>query len=308
MSEYQFYEFLAIDKPLSEKDKKEIGRWSSRTNPTNTGAIFIYNYSDFQKNEIEVVEKYFDAMFYISNWGTTQLVFKLPNNLIDINKLKQYCIADAVYLIEKPDFSTLNICISDEEGRAGWIDGEGHLASLVTLRNDILSGDYRCLYLIWLKVNTEMVLNDWEDIDLKINEPQVPNNLNSLSGALLDFVDVFEIDEDAIAVAAQNSNSGSLGNIDEYSNYVTKLTNKEKDELLLRLLKNEPLLNIKLKNRLKNFSKENQIQNFEKRRTIGKIVHSITEANERRKIQEKRKREKKRLAKLQKSRNYKTEL
>ncbi|GEM_PF-4001322 len=36
MSEYQFYEFKAIDKPLSESDKREIGSWSSRTNPTNT--------------------------------------------------------------------------------------------------------------------------------------------------------------------------------------------------------------------------------------------------------------------------------
>jgi len=43
MSEYQFYEFKAIDKPLSESDKKEIGSWSSRTNPT------------LRKNEVVII-------------------------------------------------------------------------------------------------------------------------------------------------------------------------------------------------------------------------------------------------------------
>ena len=130
MSEYQFYEFKAIDKPLSEKDKNEIGNWSSRTNPSNTGATFIYSYGSFPKDEIKVVEKYFDAMFYIANWGTTQLVFKLPNNLIDIRQIKQYCIMEGFDVIEKPDSTLLDICISDDEGGGKWIEGEGWLSTL----------------------------------------------------------------------------------------------------------------------------------------------------------------------------------
>ena len=107
MSEYQFYEFKAIDSPLSKKEKSEIGKWSSRTNPSNTGAIFTYSYSDFPKDEIEVVERYFDAMFYVSNWGTTQLIFKLPNSLIEVKQLKQYC-SEGLDIIEYDDFILVN--------------------------------------------------------------------------------------------------------------------------------------------------------------------------------------------------------
>ena len=300
MSEYQFYEFKAIDKPLSQKDKNEIGSWSSRANPSNTGVVFTYSYGDFPKNGIKVVEKYFDAMFYISNWGTTQLVFKLPNNLIDTEQLRHYCIRDGINLIEKSDFTILDICISDEEGGGSWIEGEGWLASLVTLRNDILSGDYRCLYLIWLKVGTEDALNEWGNVDLESIEPKVPCNLKSLNAALLDFVEVFEIDKDTIDVASLKSTSGPSDNIDGYFNYIDRLSDKEKDGFLERLLKNEPLLNIKLKNRLKDFVNEVKETDVEKRRTVGQILDSIAEIKEKKKIEADNKREEKRLAKLKK--------
>ena len=41
--------------------------------------------------------------------------------------------------------------LSEEEG-GGWIEGEGSLSGLIPLRNDILQGDYRSVYLAWLKV------------------------------------------------------------------------------------------------------------------------------------------------------------
>ena len=57
MSEYQYYEFRCIDRPLTAEEQKEIGRWSSRTHPTSTGAGFIYNYGNFPKDEKRVVEQ-----------------------------------------------------------------------------------------------------------------------------------------------------------------------------------------------------------------------------------------------------------
>ena len=300
MSEYQFYEFKAIDNPLSEKAKNEIGNWSSRTNPSSTGATFTYSYGSFPKDEIAVVEKYFDAMFYTSNWGTTRLVFKLPNNLIDLRQIKQYCILDGFDLIEKSGFSLVDICISDEEGGGQWIEGEGWLASMALLRNDILSGDYRCLYLIWLKISTEDVLNGWGNIDSESREPKVPGNLKTLNGALMDFVEIFEIDKDAIAVASRKSIKDSLEKTDEDVFYINKLPNDEKDELLLRLLKNEPLLNIKLKKRLKDFVEDKEVD-IENNRTVEELVQSIREVKEQKKIEGRRKREENRLAKLNKT-------
>ncbi len=151
MSSYQYYEFQTIDRPLNEKERKEIGRWSSRTIPTATQAVFTYSYGDFQKSTKKVVEKYFDAMLYLSNWGTKQLIFRFPRSVIDIDIFKPYCLFDFVSVSTSEDYVILNLCFNDEEGGGYWIEGEGWLSSFVSFRNDILNGDYRLLYLAWFK-------------------------------------------------------------------------------------------------------------------------------------------------------------
>jgi hypothetical protein len=302
MSEYQFYEFKSIDKPLTQIEKDEIGSWSSRTNASNTGAIFTYSYSDFPKDTLKVIEKYFDAMFYISNWGTKQLIFKLPNSLVDVNKLKQYC-SEGLNIIEKPDFILVNFCIDEEEGGGNWIEGEGWLSSLSQLREDIISGDYRCLYLIWLKINTEYLLNDWGNVEPESTEPNVPANLQTLNGALMDFVDIFEIDNDAITIASENSFDTSDENSKDYSEVISKLSDNEKNDILKRLLQNEPLLSIKFRKLLKNITDKDKVYDTKKSRTIGELAKAISKLKEQRIKEEKRKQEEKRLEELKKIEN-----
>jgi hypothetical protein len=48
MSEYQFYEFQAIDRPLSPKDQKYVQSLSSRVKLTASNVQFLYNYGDFR--------------------------------------------------------------------------------------------------------------------------------------------------------------------------------------------------------------------------------------------------------------------
>ena len=96
MSEYQFYEFRSIDKPLTETEMDEIASWSSRTDPTPHGAAFVYNYGNFGRDELKVVEQYFDALFYISNWGSARLVFKFPRDLLDLEAVGRYCMFEEI--------------------------------------------------------------------------------------------------------------------------------------------------------------------------------------------------------------------
>lgn len=298
MSEFQFYEFKSIDKPLSKKDRKEVSSWSSRTTASNTGAIFSYSYGSFPKNPIKVVENYFDALFHIANWGTVQLVFKFPTSLVDVKQMKQFC-AEGLEIYEKGDYTLVDIWIEDDEGGGQWVEGEGCLSSLLPLRDDIIAGDYRCLYLIWLKVSTRDVLNDWGNVDAESLEPKVPSGLNSQNGALLDFADIFEIDKQAIAVAAENSSSGNAIPDEAYSRFITRLPNDEKDDFLLRLFQNEALLNVKLLKRLKDFLPQRDEVN-QSCRTVGEIVQGIRNSKDKKKLQEKQERETERLAKLKK--------
>jgi len=76
MSEYQYYEFQCVDKPLNAKEKEEISKISSRAKITSTQAIFNYSYGDFSENTEQFLAQYFDVMYYIANWGTQQLMFR----------------------------------------------------------------------------------------------------------------------------------------------------------------------------------------------------------------------------------------
>ncbi len=296
MSEYQYYEFRCIDRPLTAEEQKEIGSWSSRTHPTSTGASFIYNYRDFPKDEKRVVEQYFDAMFYIANWGTKRLIFKFPKELMNIDSIKPYCTPEEISISESGKNLLLDFYFSDEEGY-GWIDGEGWLASLIGLRNDILHGDYRSLYLAWLHACS--LHRDWEDFNKDESEPPVPAHLDTLNGALKSLIELFDIDKDIFGVATKAScreDDDPEFNIEASIQHLLEI---EKNDFLVRLAKGEPLLSVRLLKRLKELSKPSeQVPSKVSDRTIGNILREAERLKKRRKEARRRKREADRLKRL----------
>jgi hypothetical protein len=57
MSEYQYYEFQALDRPLTQEEQEAVASLSSRVDPHPRRAVFVYHYSDFQGNpeKIELI-------------------------------------------------------------------------------------------------------------------------------------------------------------------------------------------------------------------------------------------------------------
>ena len=78
MSEYQYYEFQSIDRRLTQSEQEALSQLSSRAQISSTRAIFVYSYGDLPGKEKQLLVKYFDAMFYIANWGSLQLMFRFP--------------------------------------------------------------------------------------------------------------------------------------------------------------------------------------------------------------------------------------
>jgi hypothetical protein len=50
MSEYQYYEFQALDRPLTQKQISELRACSSRVRITPSSFINEYNWGDFKGN------------------------------------------------------------------------------------------------------------------------------------------------------------------------------------------------------------------------------------------------------------------
>ena len=99
MSEYQYYEFQALDKPLTKQQQKELRSLSSRAEITATSFVNEYNYGDFRGEPQKLMERYFDAFCYLANWGTRRLMFRFPRALLDAETARKYCHADAASVI-----------------------------------------------------------------------------------------------------------------------------------------------------------------------------------------------------------------
>jgi hypothetical protein len=117
----------------------------------------------------------------------------------------------------------------DDEGGDGlWEDGSGRLAALAPLRTDLLSGDLRLFYLLWLvAVQDELVPDD---------EIEPLPGIGPLTGALEGFAEFFGIDPDLVAAAAELATGGASMSRDELRNALAGIGERAKAELLLRVV------------------------------------------------------------------------
>jgi len=126
MSEYQYHEFCRLNSPLPAEARKEMATLSSRASIGTHSVSYVYNYGDFRGDAKQLLSKYFDVYFYISNWGNVRLMFKYGNNDIDPEELDKYYIKyDVVEFEQCNDFSLLDINITMEEGGT-WVEGNWH--------------------------------------------------------------------------------------------------------------------------------------------------------------------------------------
>jgi hypothetical protein len=233
MSEYQYYEFQAIDCPLDGKAQSELRAITSRATITPTSLINVYHFGDFKGNPDKLMEKYFDAFLYVANWGTRRLMLRLPARTFDLTEGMQYCVPEGLRIRASGEHVILDFH-SDAEGGDDFEEGEGWLARLIPLRSDLLAGDLRCLYLAWLSG-----IEAGADEDAL--EPPVLPGLQHLSGSLEALADFLRVDPNLIEVAARASMGEAPAgpSAEELARWVTALSDTEKVGLLVRLMQGE---------------------------------------------------------------------
>jgi len=90
MSEYQYYEFQAIDRPLTSSEVDKLRSYSTRARITSTSFVNDYLWGSLKGDEDAWMERYFDAFLYLANWGTHVLKLRLPSPLLDVRTAKKY--------------------------------------------------------------------------------------------------------------------------------------------------------------------------------------------------------------------------
>lgn len=91
MSEYQYYEFLAVDRALSPRQMRELRAVSSRAEITPNRFTNHYDFGDFKGDPSRWMERYFDAFLYFANWNTRIVSVRIPRRFLDLATARRYC-------------------------------------------------------------------------------------------------------------------------------------------------------------------------------------------------------------------------
>jgi hypothetical protein len=255
VSEYQYYEFQALDRPLGAADRQALRALSSRARITATSFTNHYNWGDFRGDPAALMERWFDLHLYLANWGTRRLMIRWPRRLVDCARLDPFLrgvdcaelrvAGDNLILDITRDFESEYLEYrewgEEEEEGAGW------LAALAPLRAAVLEGDLRLFYLLWLTaVEEEKDKEEWEKEEkedaLAPDEPEPLPGIGPITASLEAFADFFGIDPDLVAAAAERSEATATRAVSPEiaRQIIAALSDGEKTDMLVRLYAGDP--------------------------------------------------------------------
>jgi hypothetical protein len=250
VSEYQYYEFAAVDRPLTGRQQAELRSRSTRATITGSSFVNEYHWGDLKGDPLDWVERYFDAHIYSANWGICRLLLRLPRAIFDARSLLDYTgrnghaarsQAKAFDAIDTGEHCLLDWWFNDDSGEhlrfSEEADGAGWMARLLPIRDELLRGDTRPLYLGWLARIDNRELSD-DDC-----EPPLPDGLKTLTPAQNALAEFLMLDPDWLAAAAETSSPPAAETEDEdrFGPWLLELTEDEMQAALRMLLEGRSL-------------------------------------------------------------------
>lgn len=235
MSEFQYFEFKAIERALTKDEQATLRSFSTRANISARSFTNEYRWGDFKGDTVGWMKRYFDAHVYLSNFGSRALHLRLPRALVDRESLRPYEVEHVVEIRELAEHVVISIYSDQDEGR-DYDEHDGDpsqvLDHLLPLRDGIARGDLRALYLAWL-------VAAWNgSVDENAPEPPVPPGLGERGAALESLVSFLWLDPDLVEVAARRSPPAREAKESQVTPdvWLAGLSSAEKDQWLRRFL------------------------------------------------------------------------
>ena len=225
MSEYQSYEFRAIDQPLDPDVQAKLRRISSRGEVTPSSFSNEYNWGDFKGDPVQLMWDGFDVFAYYANWGTHWCMFRIPRGVFDEVAEQYQC--EMLSVSVSKTHQLLDFRCEDEppdyDYDVPWI------GRLMSVRAELLAGDARPLMLGWLA-------GCWglEDDD---PVPPIPPGMGELTATQESLADFLYVDVDLLAAVAERSvEAAPPPSRDQAAAWLASQPAETKDRWLLGLL------------------------------------------------------------------------
>ncbi|WP_294535759.1 hypothetical protein [uncultured Rhodoblastus sp.] len=265
MSEYQYYEFQAVDRPLTAAEQQELRALSTRARITTTSFVNSYEWGDFKGSPSRLIERMFDLHLYLANWGSRRFFLRLPRKFVDRIWLNGVLSeVDCVETRIVGEHLVVEIA-RDELDVEDFDEGAGQLAALAPLRAKILAGDLRMFYLLWLTAVEADVFAD--------DTPEPLPGVGPLDGPLEAFAEFFQIDSNLVAAAAERNAHSAGGELQssDIDAAIRALSEEGRVGLLSRLYTGDPFVGVELRRRVRESVAERKGVEPPKARTVGEL-------------------------------------
>lgn len=242
MSEYQIVIFRAIDRPLTDKQLEFMECQSSRAEVTNWEFKVEYDYSSFRGDVDGMLRNGYDISLIYSNYGGREIRMRLPSGLPFAKSVwSKYTSAEGLEWSADKSGNAGILTIApylDEADDEVW-EFDDYLSATARLREMLIAGDLRALYVLWLCTATSSSDND-EEAEV---EPPVPHGLGALPDEAADLLAFFEADPllvDAAAIGIPTFDAQG-SQYDSINAWLSKLADSRRNRILQRLLAEDPV-------------------------------------------------------------------
>jgi hypothetical protein len=229
VSEYQYYGFLAIDRPLDAKAQAALREISSRAQITAISFTNEYNYGEFRGKPEVLLARWFDVHVYSGFSSVRRFAMRLPKPLFDRHAIDAFMLDDEFMSIDDAGSAWI-VQVTLSECDLGYGDDEtAWLTRLAPLRADVLSGDLRFFYLLWLmQVGFEDFMRD--------DAPEPLAGIAPLTKPLKAFADFLMIDTDLLAAAAETGGSSAAQPTHQQAeDFIRSLPEDDRIDLLMQV-------------------------------------------------------------------------
>jgi hypothetical protein len=304
MSEYQYYEFLAIDRPLTADEMEELRVLSTRATITPVSFTNEYNWGDFKGDPHKLMQRYFDAHVYVANWMTAIFMVRLPMEALTRETAKAAAVPYILDIKATKTHWIITWSLEESENydRFGMEDGRGWLARLAPVRDELLRGDLRSLYIGWLAAIAGEMMDD-DDV-----EPLSVGGLANLTAAQQALAEFLEVEPDLLAGAGMGSPAAQDTEVSqrEMQKWIDALPREETNSILKQLLEGKgQQAERSIRNRFASWRRSLQTGDTDApRRTVGELRQNAEKARLIRMEKQKRDRKQREINRREKRKAY----
>lgn len=204
MSEYQYVEFRALDRPLTEAELKFANAQSTRAEISRWSFQNEYHFGAFRGDVNGLLRRGYDVYLHYANFGVRTVAFRLPAGLPFPKPLWSQYIGIGELAHEKDRKGKACIVSLSPFHESGeieeiWNPGE-YMDDMVEVRRRLVAGDLRALYVLWL-----CAAMDDQSVSLDVVEPPLPGGLSQCVEAFGPLMEFFGLDPLILVAASEGS-------------------------------------------------------------------------------------------------------